>query len=666
MKKGKNHSLAIFFLVGASVIILLGGCGTDKKEPIGAHGTQAATVGLDVCASCHSDQTGDWLTSGHANLASVSDLSSTGTPSYGDLSDSTCETCHDPLDDGQRLTAGYTGDVPRPVVGCESCHGGGSEHYGGGPIGLLGSAAADEIGSSQFNTCTGCHELLNSAGTGTAVATHDASGSSPTTTANIVTDTHFATAGTFTTGTGKSNVSPITGYAMDFLDERVCTNCHNPHKPPKANKEWAQSKHADKAKNSAWAYYNWACDGTDSAGCGTSSGKPSNRTACQRCHTTSGFTAYADALRTGTTYTPPLAHDALFKPEMLLCTGCHTDNKGTLRNPGAITADYSYSSSSGTVYATVSYDYPDVSGSNICMACHTGRQSGESIAELSSEVTLTDFSFINSHYLAAGGTIFAVTGYEFSERVYTNPVSYMHDKIGSSAATDTGSNGPCVGCHMSSSEKHLFMPVETDSTGTIVSVSSTVCVVCHTGGDPLVMSVEMLENQKTLFTDAMDALNEQLKDINNTGVGYYFYAAHPYFYTAEYDTAYKENTADPHCQKNLPVKNWQTGGTTTFTWSDTKNSCIASVNASGSAGTAKNNMGAAFNYNLLEHDPGAYAHNRYYVKRLIYDSIDWLDNNDLDYSVGVTISGMTGTFKAGAMAYILVNGMLTNTEAERP
>lgn len=41
-------------------------------------------------------------------------------------------------------------------------------------------------------------------------------------------------------------------------------------------------------------------------------------------------------------------------------------------------------------------------------------------------------------------------------------------------------------------------------------------------------------------------------------------------------------------------------------------------------------MDTAFNYNLLYHEPGAYAHNRYYTKRLIFDSIDWLDNNNLD------------------------------------
>lgn len=47
-------------------------------------------------------------------------------------------------------------------------------------------------------------------------------------------------------------------------------------------------------------------------------------------------------------------------------------------------------------------------------------------------------------------------------------------------------------------------------------------------------------------------------------------------------------------------------------------------------------MGAAFNYNLLYHDPGGYAHNRVYVKRLIFDSIDFIDNGVLDGTIAVT------------------------------
>jgi hypothetical protein len=86
-------------------------------------------------------------------------------------------------------------------------------------------------------------------------------------------------------------------------------------------------------------------------------------------------------------------------------------------------------------------------------------------------------------------------------------------------------------------------------------------------------------------------------------------------------------------------------------------------------------MGAAYNFNLLEHDPGAYVHNRMYTKRLIYDSIDWADDNDMNYSVGATLDALVpSTMKTEAMTYLLPNGVLWNgaypagngIEAERP
>ena len=86
--------------------------------------------------------------------------------------------------------------------------------------------------------------------------------------------------------------------------------------------------------------------------------------------------------------------------------------------------------------------------------------------------------------------------------------------------------------------------------------------------------------------------------------------------------------------------------------------------------TGRYNMGAAFNLNLLEHDPGGYVHNRIYAKRLLYDAIDWADDNLLNYSVGATlntvvIDGTAPIWKAGAIKYLLPNGIL-GIAAERP
>ncbi len=60
----------------------------------------------------------------------------------------------------------------------------------------------------------------------------------------------------------------------------------------------------------------------------------------------------------------------------------------------------------------------------------------------------------------------------------------------------------------------------------------------------------------------------------------------------------------------------------------------------GTGGTGEKNMGAAFNLNLLIHDPGAYTHNRNYAKRLIWDSIDWADDETMNNSVMATVDAL--------------------------
>ena len=702
MNRKKSSTVSALLTVLLSVA-LLGGCGSSTNDGVPASGaaTAATTVGINVCTTCHTVQTSDWITSKHANAAG-GDLNSAGSPTLGgNYTAPACGRCHDPNGDSANIKAAvYIGNVARPIVGCEACHGGGSLHYGSGPISLLsGTFVATSVGtvqvSGQFVMCTNCHELLDSSGTTTNPnPAHLAT--APIGPQNYITDTHFATPGVFTGGTSANeNTVFITGYAMDFGDERVCMTCHNPHKPATENREWAQSAHADKNfKNlnsttppsgyfsGAWAHYNWSQSG--------------NR-ACQRCHTTTGFAAYADALRTGNTslasairlgtaaaVPPLLAPVANFKPEMLKCNGCHTDTGGTLRNPGPITANYDFVSG-GNTYAKASHTYPDVAGSNVCMTCHTGREIGDTIKGLndpallsSGTITTFDFgnkSFINSHYLTAGGQIFTVTGYEFGGRPYNNIPEYRHDKIGTPATqqlspyVNTGSNGPCIGCHMSRPNKngnHLFLPVSRSTTtiGQVTGIASEVCFNCH-GPSPTVI-LDMVNEEKQQYLGALEALKDQLVSQR----GYYFFPFSPYFYlTASF--------SDPKtaCTQNVPVKNWLTGadhsgagGELATATAATMPSCSQITgNDTGTPGTGPNNMGAAFNFNLLEHDPGAYVHNRMYVKRLIYDSIDWLDDGVMNYSVGATLQNLAGppAYQSEAMTYLLPNGVL-GIEAERP
>lgn len=487
-----------------------------------------------LCASCHSDE--------GARIYVDTDWTSvpSGDPPVSDPHPVQCRTCHDSHDPGTLRT---------PVAG---------------------------IGSEEFRLCNRCHILDDGAGN-PGVHYHESWGDE-----FLITDTHIATSGSF--DTRGANEIAITGYAFSYTSDRSCRNCHNVHSADiQINEQYAGSAHADTSATGAWAHYNWT---------------RSDRRACQRCHTLTGVIEYLTTNpMAGTDYAAPLTTDNNYKPEMLHCNGCHTDNAGSLRTPGPITGDY----------AGAPFPFPDVGGSNVCMACHTGRESGESIENKSADFSSTGFT--NSHYLSAGGTIFQATGFEFAAS-YANFSFYEHDQIGLIARTSSvvggTDKGPCIGCHLSSPESHRFLPVEHDEGDHITALTSRVCSKCHSGGDT--RTPGLLESEKELLHAALGALESAMAD-STVKPSFYFQPSYPYIFS-------EPDTTD----RGLGVTNWAS-------YADTSANFEA---------TGKPNMGAAFNFNLLEHDPGAYAHNSLYTRLLIFDSIDWLDNNLLDGTIDLS------------------------------
>ncbi|MEK6779630.1 MAG: hypothetical protein AABY80_08160, partial [Candidatus Deferrimicrobiota bacterium] len=169
------------------------------------------------------------------------------------------------------------------------------------------------------------------------------------------------------------------------------------------------------------------------------------------------------------------------------------------------------------------------------------------------------------------------------------------------------------------------LPTGRDNTGAEI-VTTSVCSVCHDGVEAPVMDIAGLEASEEESLAGLSVLDNVLR-----ARGYFFASSYPYFF----------KTADNTASSN-GVKNW-------------------SKRYDGSAGDntiGKMNMGAAFNYNLLAHDPGFFAHNHYYTKLLIYDSIDWLDNNTQDNSVQsyITTTYPVGQTRTDALAYFGASG----------
>lgn len=376
-----------------------------------------------------------------------------------------------------------------------------------------------------------------------------------------------------------------TKYRASYVSSRYagnCRYCHNPHDVSSAIEEarqWAQSAHGETTAG-AYAAYDFKTRGTAAT---LSTTFEAN---CVRCHTTTGYinfvtSKFSDAHAWG--------EESDKTKELTGCNACHDNGTGSsygyqVRQVAALKLYYNYSSAK--TFPTVKLNnnptlYPDVGFSNVCLPCHTGRGIGQMIKEAAAAgLNFANANSPGAHYRAAGATLFQEGGYEFDGRSYGNS-DFLHKDIGLRNTRGTGSKGPCIACHMASDSSHLFLPVALDSAKTITDIVSTTCVKCHNGVFEPSWTATSLQTAKTGFAAALTLLN-QIK----------------------------------------------TGKSTNTNWDNF------------SPGNGANTMGASFNYSFLAGDPGSFAHNPLYAKRLIYDSIDWISNASLDDDVAAAVNGV--------------------------
>ena len=378
-------------------------------------------------------------------------------------------------------------------------------------------------------------------------------------------------------------------YPASYVSSRAdCADCHFDSPGNLAiRQQWYSSGHA-KVTARAWTEYDFKTLG-----------------GCVQCHTTTGFIAYSSGRMSGAWGT---AADQT--KEILACNGCHSDiSTGELRVNAPVQP-----------YAGESYSNPDLgAASNLCAKCHSGTRSGRSIrAQAAAGADFANLPFISSHSSAAAGILFRSVGYQFGFKNYSNGWHFKHDRIGMNHYTaygfDTGVDGPCAGCHMSSPNKHSFSPLARDAGGAVSAIVSSSCGNCHTG--PAYLDAARSNSRINRYAASLLALQKVLE-----GKGIYYADQSPYFFKSPGNVA-----------PGNAVTNWGNPDT----------------------------MGAAFNLNLLQHESGAWAHNMIYSKRLVYDSLDFLDNGVLDGSVGAAIDNLatlSAPQKALAKGYLLPAGI---------
>lgn len=600
------------------------------------------------------------------------------------------------------------------VAGCVDCHSHAHAssctpcHGGSGPI-----ASTSSIGNES---CYTCHDNSSSVSKGKLALDW-----------KHLSRTKFVS---MTSGVLPNDLDSV-GYAVSRGTSRAskCNWCHNPHynNITEQHREWSESGHGE-PRALPFMHYDFKTRGTDNATTANSTA-----TDCVRCHTTTGYINYVSSNFTdispwgayrksdGTVKIDPVSKSVVpmdNQKQVIYCNVCHDAGNHPLgdgvaygferRRVPKVTAYYNYQATvSGVTIklnATREADYPnivarfdDLATSNMCLACHVGRESGDTLQALGSELVkispaATDMlfknvGFINSHYLTAGATLFRKSGYEFPGRNYNDDYAYKHKSLGVGNSFGTGNDGPCVTCHLKSdspaTSRHSFMAVSREPVNsaadlpldqTITKILSPFCANCHYNGSATSFDGSAVSAQsiKSKYRAALDVMQIALEKYRS----YYFFNAHPYFYVNPYVVGYKESGA---CSNNVAVKNWLTGADP-LTWDAAKKSCTTlPLIDDAISGTGEANMGAAFNFNLLFHDYGAFAHNSRYVKRLIYDSFDSIDHiagSGFEYSVRTILNdwylnlpGSTNPRPAAltqqqvedAMDYLLIGGHKNGT-----
>jgi len=405
---------------------------------------------------------------------------------------------------------------------------------------------------------------------------------------------------------------PATSYQASQIDPTIepivegytkvddCLGCHAAATPgatpwqhdpasTEINHEWADSPHAghiatDPADTAeVWGHYDWDAE---------------NRQSCQRCHTATGLVNFlADTVNydlTANDFSHLLdwskAADGTVtssgQNELLYCWGCHSDvATGMLRNPGNITLDFGYlvgpeQNPGGTPELVV---LPDKGAANVCAACHSGRGNDTSIRTSYADNRLS--SRFAGHHAPTAGSLYAEvthTGFEFAGLDYT-PVGFLHDDIEINGDTPETGDGPCVGCHMveiGGKASHTFESVEEDASGTITAIrNQALCDECHGGA----INPAVLNEKKAGFEDAKAVLK-----------------------------AYSTNAIPNY--KGIDI-----------TTSANRTIDILTLN----------DYGVFQNGLYMNDEPCAYVHNRLYAKRIIFDSIDWIDNGALDGTITI-------------------------------
>ncbi|NVN98309.1 MAG: hypothetical protein HXX17_03225 [Geobacteraceae bacterium] len=661
MNLGKLRIQIITLLSGA--ILTMSGCGgssggvvpvispTASNECIACHATNSKSVSSTSGVKI----TEQWLLSAH-NTAHGAGCMDCHTSAHFHDNVTTCRSCHATSHSNNGTS-------------CNLCHGGGSKEVANCSSCHLN---VHSIANMNKDSCTRCHggdipvdvAMKNPDFAGKCFGCHQ-NGSNFRRYTSVALK-HFNNF----TGSNYHQAMYVTASYQNS-----CTSCHEPHNPllglgKDERKAWAKSAHGD-VKGVAWTTYDFK--------------NPVHGSYyyCQRCHTATGYIKFTQTNDTRPTTTWATSGD--LGREVLTCKACHASSNfaSSVRTVKSFTTPYKANGGSDLI--------PDLGESNLCIPCHAGLSSQADILGISNSA-ISNTGFKNPHYMAAAGIMYmkagftsftsatalttgtninvipnmlntyglqyslpltgnvlATTGSDKSQIGYPlngsvdsmyggipGGVTSAHRAIGTATARGRETwmrnpavyglwetKGPCVTCHVKADITHMpavttttaapFLPAGTaipvkrsDSHSYLATTNDTgkqLCMPCHNDAGDF--------SAKLNTGDFADAIEEKLQE------------AKPYFLgglaiiTKLLDTRFSitfNNGTYPYFFE-------KTGGAAVTDW--TRGGTLPAVQA-------RRLMGACYNLKLLSADKGAFVHGRSYVQRLIFDSIDFLDNGRMD------------------------------------
>jgi hypothetical protein len=300
---------------------------------------------------------------------------------------------------------------------------------------------------------------------------------------------------------------------------------------------------------------------------------------CSKCHTSEGLPFLIDQ---GVTIA--------FEPsDSLSCSTCH-DNIGelTLWTIDEVTLP------SG---ATVSFG--EGKSSNVCLNCHQGRESTVSVnaaitrSGVGPDEVSEELNFRNPHYFAAGATLFggdAMGAYQFDGMEYNGQNEH------------TRRFDECADCHNEHS----------------LEIRSSLCHECH----------EVVESPEDIYLIRLEE-DDDVEGIDYNGNGD---AAEPI--KSEIDTLHAELLAriQAYAADTIGTSVAYNAASYPYWFIDTNENGTADPEEAnrdnGYAQWTPNLLRAAYNYQYVAKDPGAFAHNPDYILQVLYDSLQAMGGDE--------------------------------------